>query len=376
MQVEDFVQELKNIGIKEMFGVPDSTLKQFCDYLNREGRDDFKHLVPANEGAAVGLATGSYLATGRPACVYMQNSGIGNIVNPLTSIAHEDVYGIPMLFLAGWRGEPGVHDEPQHVFMGKITEPIFDVLEVGHSCISKDTTPEELHEIIETADKALKDGKQYAIIIKKDTFAARKSEPYTNGYELVREQAIADIIRSLDPEDVIISTTGKISREVYEQSDIINGNHKQAFLTVGGMGHASMIAYGYAFNRPDKKVYCIDGDGAELMHMGAQGFIGSHKTDNLVHICINNAAHESVGGMPTGAAGMSYANVSEACGYDLVLTVRTEEELKAALDKVHDFKGTAYIEIFVGMESRADLGRPKESARQNRISFMEYQEVK
>ena len=269
-----------------------------------------------------------------------------------------------------------MHDEPQHVFMGKITEPIFDVLGVEHSCISKDTTAEELHEIMLKAGKTLKSEKQYAIIIKKDTFQARQSEPYTNNYKLVREQAIAGIIRSLDPDDVIISTTGKISREVYEQSDIINGNHKQAFLTVGGMGHASMIAYGYASSRPDKKVYCIDGDGAELMHMGALSFIGSHKTDNLVHICINNAAHESVGGMPTGAAGMSYAGIAKACGYDLVLTASTEKELEEALAKVHGFNGTAYLEIFVSMQSRADLGRPKESARQNRINFMEYQEVR
>lgn len=375
MQVEVFVSELKRIGIDNMYGVPDSTLKQFCDYLNREGSKDFRHLVPANEGAAVGLAAGSYLATGKPACVYMQNSGVGNIVNPLTSIANEEVYGIPMLFLVGWRGEPGVHDEPQHIFMGKITENIFDVLAVEHEYISKDTTAQELSSIMDRAKKSLESDRQYAIIIKKDTFEARAGEKYSNGYDFVREDAIGQILKSIKPEDVVVSTTGKISREVYEQSDIIIGHHKQSFLTVGGMGHASMIAYGYAINRPDKKVYCIDGDGAVLMHMGSEAFIGHHKLDNLVHICINNDAHESVGGMPTGASGIKYSDTAKACGYDLVMTAGNEKQLGEALDKAASYEGTVFIEIFVSLQSRADLGRPKESASCNKINFMEYHEV-
>lgn len=375
MQVEVFVSELKRIGIDNMYGVPDSTLKQFCDYLNREGSKDFRHLVPANEGAAVGLAAGSYLATGKPACVYMQNSGVGNIVNPLTSIANEEVYGIPMLFLVGWRGEPGVHDEPQHIFMGKITENIFDVLAVEHEYISKDTTAQELSFIMDRAKKSLESDRQYAIIIKKDTFEARAGEKYSNGYDFVREDAIGQILKSIKPEDVVVSTTGKISREVYEQSDIIIGHHKQSFLTVGGMGHASMIAYGYAINRPDKKVYCIDGDGAVLMHMGSEAFIGHHKLDNLVHICINNDAHESVGGMPTGASGIKYSDTAKACGYDLVMTAGNEKQLGEALDKAASYEGTVFIEIFVSLQSRADLGRPKESASRNKINFMEYHEV-
>ncbi len=375
MQVEVFVRELKRIGIDNMYGVPDSTLKQFCDYLNREGSKDFRHLVPANEGAAVGLAAGSYLATGKPACVYMQNSGVGNIVNPLTSIANEEVYGIPMLFLVGWRGEPGIHDEPQHIFMGKITENIFDVLAVEHEYISKDTTDKELSSIMERAKKCLEGDRQYAIIIKKDTFEARAGEKYSNGYDFVREDAIGQILKSIKPEDVVVSTTGKISREVYEQSDIIIGHHKQSFLTVGGMGHASMIAYGYAINRPDKKVYCIDGDGAVLMHMGSEAFIGHHKLDNLVHICINNDAHESVGGMPTGASGIKYSDTAKACGYDLVMTAYNEKQLGEALDKAASYEGTVFIEIFVSLQSRADLGRPKESAFCNKTNFMEYHEV-
>ena len=376
MNVEVFVQHLKKMGIDSLIGVPDSTLKVFCDYVNSEGGNVFNHFVPANEGAAVGLAVGNYLATGRPACVYMQNSGVGNIVNPVTSIAHADVYDIPMLFLIGWRGEPGKKDEPQHKFMGRITESIFDVLEIGHEVIGEETTDEELDAILLKAAAALKKNRQYAVIIKKNTFEDRKFSDYANEHKLVREKAIDTILESLNKDDVIISTTGKISREVYEESDRLLGDHKQAFLTVGGMGHASMIALGYAKQRPDKKVFCIDGDGAVLMHMGSLAFLAKQSPDNMVHICLNNEAHESVGGMPTGAAGISYAEIAKSCGYPIVNCVTTQEELKLAMDAAKNNNKLTFVEVMVAMESRADLGRPKESAVENKENFMEYHGVK
>ena len=376
MNVEVFVQHLKKMGIGSLIGVPDSTLKVFCDYVNSEGSNVFNHFVPANEGAAVGLAVGNYLATGHPACVYMQNSGVGNIVNPVTSIAHADVYDIPMLFLIGWRGEPGKKDEPQHKFMGRITESILDVLEIGHEVIGEETTDEELSDILLKAAAALKENRQYAVIIKKNTFDDRKFFDYANEHKLVREKAIDTILESLNKDDVIISTTGKISREVYEESDRLLGDHKQAFLTVGGMVHASMIALGYAKQRPDKKVFCIDGDGAVLMHMGSLAFLAKQSPDNMVHICLNNEAHESVGGMPTGAAGISYAEIAKSCGYPIVKCVTTEEELKQAMAAAKKNNKLTFIEVMVAMDSRADLGRPKESAVENKENFMEYHGVK
>lgn len=376
MKVENFVKNLTMLGIDSLYGVPDSTLKQFCDYINRGNAPELLHLVPANEGAAIGLATGSFLATGKPACIYMQNSGIGNIVNPLTSIANDAVYAIPMLFLVGWRGEPGVHDEPQHVFMGEITESIFDTLKVKHSVIDKNTTEEELKVILAKANEELAACRQYAIIIKKDTFDKLEAFEYRNSYELVRETAISTIISMVRAEDVIVSTTGKISREVYEQSDAIKGGHAQDFLTVGGMGHASMIAYAYAKKRPDKRVFCIDGDGAVLMHMGSLAFIGKHKLKNYIHICLNNDSHESVGGMPTGAVGTSYAEYAKSAGYDAVYSVHTKEELEAVLDKVRREEKTIFIEVFVALGARDDLGRPKESAKENKTNFMKYHGVK
>ena len=372
MQAEKFVGKITGIGITEFIGVPDSALKPFCDYINSAGGDSFRHYVPVNEGAAEGMAIGSYLATGKAACVYMQNSGIGNAVNPVTSLANKEVYGIPMLMVIGWRGEPGTKDEPQHKYMGCITEPILDVLGIGHAVIGGDTTEEELDRVFGQAKAALEENSQFAFVVRRDFFESGKLGEYRNNYKLIREEAIKEIIGSMGDEDILVSTTGKISREVYEQSDALKGQHAQDFLTVGGMGHASMIALGMAGKMPHKRVYCLDGDGAVLMHMGSLAFIAKENPDNMVHICLNNEAHESVGGMPTGCTGLKYAEAAKACGYPLTYTVDSLQGLKEALCQVQGGKRLAFIEIKVAMQSRSDLGRPKEAAAENKKRFMEY----
>lgn len=375
MKAEKFIEEVKKSGIESIIGVPDSTLKQFCDYLNTDGKDELTHMVPPNEGAAIGIATGVFLATNKPACVYMQNSGLGNIVNPITSLANEKVYDIPMLLVIGWRGEPGFHDEPQHKFMGEITEDLLKVLDIEYSIIGKETSDEELENIFEAVKGKMSSNKQYAIIVKKDTFEKRTGGNYDNEYSLIREDAIKIILAALKKDDFVVSTTGKISREVYEEADIVCGQHMQEFLTVGGMGHASMIALGIANNHKDRRVICIDGDGAVLMHMGSLAFIGKQSPKNLIHICINNEAHESVGGMPTGAKGQEYALVAKTCGYKEVYCTDNENELKDILTKVENIEGPVFIEIKVSMYSREDLGRPKESAVENKNNFMKYHGV-
>ena len=372
MKAEGFVDKLKELKIDTLAGVPDSALKQFCDYINGEGGKEFKHYVPANEGAAVGIAIGHFLATGQPACVYMQNSGLGNIVNPITSLANEEVYGIPMLLIIGWRGEPGTKDEPQHKFMGKVTEGLLQVLDIAYSIIDVNTSEEEITAIFRQAKEAFSNHKQYAIIVKRDSFEIAVKGKYENEYTLCREQAIEAIIKKLSPSDVVVSTTGKISREVYEQCDDIWGHHKQCFLTVGGMGHSGMIALGIAKELADKRVYCIEGDGAVFMHMGELAFLAKQKPQNMIHICLNNDAHESVGGMPTGAGGMDFYQIAKACGYAHVACVDSLEELEKELDDAVQQADTVFLEVKVKMESRADLGRPKESAQENRDGFMEY----
>lgn len=371
MRAQELLQKLETMGIEVITGVPDSTLKQFCDGLQLHG-ENFKHYVTANEGAAVGLAVGSYLASGRPACIYMQNSGIGNAVNPLTSLANREVYGIPMLFIVGWRGEPGVKDEPQHVFQGRITCQLFDTLEIPYAVIDTNTTVEELQKILEQADKQLKKQEQFAIIVKKGTFEAEEKFVWDNGNSLVREQALGTLLELIPEDACIVSTTGKISRELYEQSNARKGNHDNLFMTVGGMGHASMIAFGIAQDRPDQRVICVDGDGAVLMHMGALPFIASKAPKNFVHVAINNQAHESVGAMPTDCGQVSLSEMAKTAGYRKVCRIDSEDELKRAADMICKEEGPVFLEIMVSLESRADLGRPKETARENRDGFMKY----
>lgn len=371
MKVEKFVQNLQRLEIETITGIPDSILKQFCEYIGNEGKEIFRnHIVPENEGAAIGVVIGEYLATGKPACVYMQNSGLGNIVNPITSLAHPEVYGIPMLLLIGWRGEPGQKDEPQHKFMGRITTGLLELLEIDYAIIDNKATQKDLDDIFERVRESFCCHKQFAIVIKKGTFDKRESCADGNKLGLKREDAIRKIVKWMLKDDLIVSTTGKISRELYEQMDSIKGNHKQAFLTVGGMGHAKMIAYGIAQRKRKQRIICLDGDGALLMHMGGMAVIGRHPADNLIHICLDNEAHESVGGMLTGAAGLDYDRIAQNSGYPCVYKVSSEQELISVLGKIRNEEHMVFIHIKVTIGSRDDLGRPKELPEENKISFM------
>ncbi len=370
MKASIFLKEISDIGIRTITGVPDSTLKQFCDAVQLDMGRQFRHYVTANEGAAVGLATGEYLASGHPCLIYLQNSGLGNIINPLASIANQEVYGIPMLFVVGWRGEPGKKDEPQHVYQGKITCELLEVMDVPYAVIDEMTTQEQMKEILSRARELMEQNQQYAIIVKKGTFEKENEFNWQNGYTLVREQALKIILENVYNDSYIVSTTGKISRELYEQSDALYGNHERLFMTVGGMGHASMIAYGMAQADELRQVVCIDGDGAVMMHMGALAFIAKQAPNNFLHIVMNNAAHESVGAMPTGFSGQTYAEIAGACGYKNTYTVRTETELADAVLDAKRKNELSMIEVMVSLESRTTLGRPKESAKENRIHFM------
>jgi phosphonopyruvate decarboxylase len=365
------LRQIENMGIEVVTGVPDSTLKQFCDGLQTyEGK--IKSYVTVNEGAAVGVAIGTYLASGRPACVYMQNSGIGNAVNPIASLAHSDVYGIPMLFIVGWRGEPGTKDEPQHIFQGRVTCQMFETLEIPYAVISGETTEAELASVWKQCEKYLRQNRQFALIVKKNTFSADRKYVWDNGNRLNREAVLGELLRMIPRNAASVSTTGKISRELYEQSNALYGNHDALFMTVGGMGHASMIAYGIAARRPDKQVVCIDGDGAALMHMGALAFIAAQAPKNYTHIVINNMAHESVGAMPTGCQQTNFAQLARTAGYVRAERIVDEAGLKSLQGKLACGDGPVLYEIMVGLESRADLGRPAESAGENRENFMNY----
>ena len=368
MRVEDFVKELNS----DFFvGVPDSQLKVLCNYLMAEKGINDSHIIAANEGNCVGIAAGHYLATGEVSVVYMQNSGLGNIVNPTASLLHTDVYGIPCIFVVGWRGEPGVHDEPQHVYQGKITEQLLKDLDIESFIISKDTEVSKIHEVMEHFSELLAEGKSVAFIIRKGALEGDIAVKYADEYSLVRENVIEEIVK-VAGEDIIVSTTGKASRELFELREKYGQGHEKDFLTVGSMGHSSSIALGVAFSKPESKVWCIDGDGAVLMHMGSMAVLGAKKPNNVVHIVINNEAHETVGGMPTVAGQVDLRAVALACGYSMAVTVSTEEELKNALNQAKEAGQLTFVEVKCNIQSRKDLGRPTTTAKENKENFMKY----
>lgn len=369
MKVIDFVKILKSDFYT---GVPDSQLKALCNYLmNTYGIDKNHHIIAANEGNCVGLAAGYHLATGKVPVVYMQNSGEGNIINPVASLLNEKVYNIPMIFVVGWRGEPGVHDEPQHIYQGEVTIKLLDDMNISSFIIGQDTTKDELKKVMKDFSKKLKEGKQVAFVVRKNALEYDEKVVYKNDNSMKREEIIEHIVKYSE-KDPIVSTTGKASRELFEIRERNKESHEYDFLTVGSMGHSSSIALGVALNKPNQKVWCIDGDGALLMHMGSAAVIGSISPNNLVHILINNGAHETVGGMPTAISKIDVKKIAEACNYKKIYSVSSFEELDEALEKAKKNKDLTFIEILSTIGARSDLGRPTTTALENKENFMNY----
>lgn len=371
MQVTAFYQALKGVCGDCFCGVPDSQLKAFCDYLMEKEGISQRHIIAANEGNCAAIAAGYYLATGKVPVVYMQNSGIGNIINPAASLLHDKVYGIPCLFVVGWRGEPGVHDEPQHLYQGEVTIRLLEDMDFSVFVVDRDTSPEQLQQELERRRSDLEGGKSVALVIKKGALAYEGAVSYHNRYTMKREEIIR-LVTEQSADDIVVSTTGKASRELFEIREHAGQGHQRDFLTVGSMGHSSSIALGIALQKKASRVWCIDGDGAALMHMGAMAVIGSMRPHNLIHIVINNNAHETVGGMPTVAGNVDLPGVARACGYERAVSVDSYEELSAALKEAKQAGVLTLIEAKSAIGSRADLGRPTTTAKENKQGFMEY----
>ena len=363
-----FYDRLKENGVEYFCGVPDSLLKSFCAYITDNAAEN-RHVITANEGAAVGIASGWFLGTGKPALVYMQNSGIGNAVNPLLSLADPDVYGIPMLLLIGWRGEPGIKDEPQHKKQGKVTLSILEAMGISYTVIDDKT--ENIEEIIEKAvKKTYEDKRPFAIVARKNTFSSYtllNSEDEKNS--LSREKAVITAAELAGEDSVIVSTTGMISRELFEYRERKNISHDKDFLTVGSMGHCSQIAFGLAAAKPEKRVYCFDGDGSVIMHMGSMGINGIKASENLVHIVFNNGAHDSVGGQGTIGLDIDLPAIAEGCRYRKVYRAVNEKEITCAFNAFKNEKGPVFLEVLVKKGARGDLGRPTVSTMEmkNRV---------
>ena len=367
---EFFIETLKENGIDCFAGVPDSLLRNICAYIT-DHFDAQHNIIAANEGAAIGLAAGHYLATGQPACVYMQNSGEGNIINPLASLTDPEVYNIPVLLLIGWRGRPGVHDEPQHVKQGKITTGLLNVMGVNYEVLSKEE--DKAIKQIDKAVKALQNKEVFALVIEKDTFEDYKLQNVeVNDLTMSREEAIQTVAAALGEKDCIVSTTGMISRELFEYRAAMHQGHERDFLTVGSMGHASQIALGIAMAKPDRKVWCFDGDGATIMHMGSMAIVANKVPKNYVHVVFNNGAHDSVGGQPTVGLKVDLPAVAKALGYKVCFSVETKDCLAELLDIVKVQDGPVFLEIKVKKGNRKDLGRPTTTPIQNKEALMSF----
>lgn len=365
-----FIEKLRENGIDCFAGVPDSLLKNICAYIT-DHCDAQHNIITANEGAAVGLAAGHYLATGKPACVYMQNSGEGNIINPLASLTDPEVYNIPVLLLIGWRGRPGVHDEPQHVKQGKVTTGLLNTMGINFDVLSKNEDKAEKQ--IAKAVEALNRREVYALVIEKDTFDTYSLQNVDkNDLTMSREEAIQIVASALGEKDVIVSTTGMISRELFEYRTAKNENHERDFLTVGSMGHASQIALGIALEKNDRRVWCFDGDGSTIMHMGSMAIVAQKAPKNYIHVVFNNGAHDSVGGQPTVGLNIDLPRIARAVGYPHTYSVSTKEDLLEILKEIQKQEGLTLLEVKVKKGNRKDLGRPTTTPIENKEALMDF----
>ena len=349
-------------------GVPDSLLKDICAYISDHNTNS-KHIIAANEGNAIALATGHYLSSKKLSLVYMQNSGLGNAINPLTSLTNSEVYSIPIILMIGWRGAPNIKDEPQHLLPGQITPKILDLLNIDYKILDHTKWQSQLEDLI---DIATSKSSPVAILVEKNTFAPYTSKPNLSSLNLSREQSLSNIIANLQGDEIIVSTTGKLSRELYEIREQKHMSHKFDFMTIGAMGHALSIASGIALNQPHKKVICFDGDGSSLMHMGSMGITASLNHNNLTHILFNNQTHQSVGGQQTIAGEIDYENISKGLGYKNYFKVQTIDELIKVINNIPLFENLTLIEIKINNNSRNNLGRPTTTPIENKEKFMEF----
>ena len=369
ISTEDFFAALSAEGFTYFTGVPDSLLKDLCAFIAERVPPE-NHVINANEGTATALAAGYHLATGNIPVVYLQNSGIGNTVNPLLSLVDPAVYRIPILFLIGWRGEPGVPDEPQHVAQGRVMPELLHALGLPYDVLEAETgdTRELLARIRE---QMVESGRSHALLVRKGAFAEYRSngKPVDRA-EATRADAIAGVLSRLSPSDLVVSTTGMSSREVYAFREARGERHQSDFLTVGSMGHCSQIALGVAQHAPTRNVWCIDGDGAVLMHMGSVAVIGTQKPRNFRHVVINNGAHDSVGGQPTVAREIDLCAVARACGYRGAEALEGVDGLAGAVDRLTAAVGPAMLEVRVASRAGTDAGRPTTTPVENKAAFM------
>jgi phosphonopyruvate decarboxylase len=368
-----FVDHLADHGVTMFTGVPDSLLKSFGQHVHRALPRE-RHVIAANEGAAVGLALGHHLRTGEVPAVYLQNSGFGNTINPVLSLADPDVYGVPMLVIVGWRGQPGVKDEPQHVKQGRVQTALLDALELPWAVLPTD--PDEAETVVADLVAAAREGSTPAfLLVGKGTFAdaagdATDEAPGPDPALPSREEALAALVEAIGDGPVLVSTTGMLSRELFELRERTGGDGSRDFLTVGGMGHASSIALGVALREADREVWCLDGDGALLMHAGTLAVLADHAPPNYLHVVFNNGVHDSVGGQPTSITRVDVPALARAAGYRHAAVTSDLTSLPEQVADLRRHGGPSLLELQVRPGNRPGIGRPTRTPAESKRAFM------
>ena len=373
LDTREYFEFIRSLGIEFFSGVPDSLLKSFCGYINDNVKDD--HIISANEGNAIGMAIGYHIASGKIPLVYMQNSGLGNAVNPIISLADKEIYSIPMLIMIGWRGEPGKKDEPQHLKQGRVMISMLEAMELEYFIISGNAK-QDYDSTRKAYDLALETSTPVAIVVTKDAFSSYSYNKINNNKIIFpvnsREEALKSIIKTIPSDSLVVSTTGMISREIFEARESLKQGHEKDFLTVGGMGHASSIAYTLSkYSSKSRMTFCIDGDGAAIMHMGALSNIGNSGDKNFKHILINNGCHDSVGGQETLGFDIDFEKLVSSLGYNFV-QFKNQISLEENILSLVNACGPSFLEIKVPPGSRANLGRPTTSPVENKIAMKKF----
>lgn len=373
INVKKFIKELKKNNINFYTGVPDSLLKEICNEFDK--KNSSQHILASNEGSAVGIAIGYNLAKDKVPLVYLQNSGLGNIVNPVMSLSHKKVFKTPIFFLIGWRGEvrgsSQIHDEPQHLSQGKATIDLLKLLNIKFKILDANSNFSKI--IKELHNYAKDNNTAVALLVRKNSFIKTKKEYFQNksGHKnyLSRENVIKIINENAPKKIPKISTTGMTSRELYE-INVNEDNIESTFMCVGGMGHSLAIATGIANFKKNKKIICVDGDGSLLMHSGIMSI--SAKSKNLIHILLNNGVHDSVGGQRTPSENIEFYKLAREFGYHYAFKASSKKEIISKLKSSLNKNGSVFIEIVCKKGHKSNLLRPLEKPEYYKKKFKNF----
>ncbi len=363
-------ESLKKMGVDFFAGVPDSLLNNFCLYMV-QNIPDGQHVMAANEGNAIAIAAGHYMATGSIPVVYMQNSGIGNATNPLLSLTHDCVYGIPMILVIGWRGDPAISDHAQHKKQGELTPVLMKDMDIPYEILDSDETV--VDKFAWAVAKAKEISSPVALIAKKAILTEKvKKQEYPESKLMNREEAVSAVVDVLGNDAIYLGTTGRATREVHEQLKAHNVGEGHEFQNVGSMGHVSSVGLGIALAKPDQKVVVFDGDAAAVMHLGALATNCRYKAGNMIHIVLNNGVNESVGGQPSAGYVVNLTEIADACGYRTPgHTVETKEELQAILMDNKKEEMPLFIEVHVRQGIRSDMPKLNIDHKAQKEALME-----